>query len=393
MDTTEPNGKKSKIDSRKEKSDKDVNRKKPGSIFCICGIQTYENGMLIFSKCKRYSHAECYKTNDLSVIHICGGCAAKTGVICNNPEIQTYLSQTQQNQENKSKFVFDQAIRRLLNSILKEEYKLTHPGNEPSEEFLKLKFGISSSYAKKILVHQFKSGFITEADGIKVNVEKIRNFTRTHCNDSGFIDQESLNRDETEELEIPLGENRTNNIRSSSTTDNNNPEVKMCEEIKGKNVLSDPTQPSTSRYVRKFIWPDKFANRESRKDEEPIEPLEPKDIGKNSTRLFFGQVLESLGPRLNSSEQKGWNLCFKLGRKGESIQVWAFGSETEVKNLNQFIIVDSYLVYWGNYVISPKSSKNLNPTSDWVIKIPNKTSCIGKVSMVMSKIEEEVEED
>ena len=217
-------------------------------------------------------------------------------------------------------------------------------------------------------------------------MEKIRNFTRTHCDDSGFID-ESLNK-ETEEQEFALGENRTNNIRSSSTTDKNNPEEKMGEENKGKTVLIDPTLPSTSRYVRKFICPENFINRESSKDEEPIEP---KDIGKKSTRPFFGQVLESLGPRLNSIEQKGWNLCFKLGRKGETIQVWAFGSETKVKNLNQSIIIDSYLVYWGNYVISPKTSKNLNPTSDWVIKIPTKTSCMGKVSIVMSKIEEEVE--
>ena len=343
--------------------------------------------MLICTECKRYSHAECYKTNDLSVTHICGGCATKTGVKCNNLEIQTYLSNTQQNQEIKSKFVFDLAIRRVLNSILREEYKLTQPGNEPSEEFLKLKFGISSSYANKILVHLFKSGFISEADGIKVNVDKIRKFTRTHCDDSGFLD-ESINK-ETEELEFALGEN----IRSLSTTDNNNPEEKIEEENKGKTILVDSTQPSTSGYIRKFIWPENFINRESRKDDEPIEPLEPKDIGKTSSRPFFGQVLESLGPRLNSSEQKGWNLCFKLGRKGESIQVWAFGTETEIKNLNKSIIIDSYMVYWGNYVISPKTSKNLNPTSDWIIKIPTKTSCMGKVSIVMSKIEEKVEED
>ena len=289
MDHTEPESKKSRIDSWKEKTNIDVNWKKPGSIFCICGIQTYENGMLICTVCKRYFHAECYKTNNLSVSHICGGCATKTGVICINLEIQTYLSQTQLNQENKSKFVFDLAIKRVLNSILREEYKLTQPGNEPIEEFLKLKFGISSSYANKILEHLFKSGFITEADRIKVSVEKIRKITRTHCDDYGFKDQELLNRDETGELEIALGENRTN-IRSSSKTDDNNPEVKMCEENKGKNVLVDLTQPSTSRYVRKFIWPDKFVNRESRKDEEPIEPLESKDIGKNSTRPFFRQV-------------------------------------------------------------------------------------------------------
>ena len=164
---------------------------------------------------------------------------------------------------------------------------------------MKLKFGISSSYANKILVHLFKSGFISEADGIKVNVDKIRKFTRTHCDDSGFLD-ESINK-ETEELEFALGEN----IRSSSTTDNNNPKEKIGEENKGKTILVDSTQPSTSEYIRKFIWPENFINRESRKDDEPIEPLEPKDIGKTSSRPFFGQVLESLGPTTAANKKDG----------------------------------------------------------------------------------------
>ena len=95
--------------------------------------------------CKRYLHAECYKTNNLSVSYICGGCVSKTGKKCNNLEFQTYLSQDQQNQEDKSTFVFELTVSRVLYSILREEYKLSKPGTKPSEEFLKLKFGISSS--------------------------------------------------------------------------------------------------------------------------------------------------------------------------------------------------------------------------------------------------------
>ena len=77
--------------------------------------------MVICTECKRYSHAECYKINDLSVKHICGGCAYKTVKSCNNPEIQNYLSQDQ-NQEDKSRFVFELGVRRVLNSILREEF-------------------------------------------------------------------------------------------------------------------------------------------------------------------------------------------------------------------------------------------------------------------------------
>ena len=123
--------------------------RKPGSIFCVCSIQTYENGMLLCKTCDRFSHAECYRTDDLAKEHICGGCAFKTGVNCSNPEIQNFLSMQDQTQEGKTKFVFDLAVRRVLNSILREEFKLTQPGIEPSVSFLKIKFGISSSYANK----------------------------------------------------------------------------------------------------------------------------------------------------------------------------------------------------------------------------------------------------
>ena len=103
-------------------------------------------------------------------------------------------------------------------------------------------------------------------------------------------------------------------------------------------------------------------------------------------------VLESMGPRLNSSEQISWNLCFKLGRNGESIQCWAFGSETEIKLLSEKITIDSYIVFWGDYSVSPKTSSNLLPTSDWIVKIPPKSKCIGKVHLIISKSSPEPED-
>lgn len=59
-------------------------------------------------------------------------------------------------------------------------------------------------------------------------------------------------------------------------------------------------------------------------------------------------------------------------RLGETVQVWSFGSESEIKNLDKMIKIDAYIVYWGNYNISPKTSNNLSPTSDWIIKIQPK---------------------
>ena len=165
----------------------------------------------------------------------------------------------------------------------------------------------------------------------------------------------------------PIGDIKSDNKHENINKSNANEE----------RILLNPTQPTTSGYKRKFLWPDNFINRESRKETEPLEPIEPKDIGKLSTRPYFGQVIETLGPHLNSNEQKSWNFCFKLGRRGETVQVWSFGSELEMRNLDKIIQIELYTVYWGSYTTSSKISNNLNPTS-----------CINKASLVMSKVEE-----
>ena len=54
---------------------------------------------------------ECFKTDDLSKDHICGGCAVKSGKNCSNLEIQNFLSKKDQTQEEKTAFVFDLAVR------------------------------------------------------------------------------------------------------------------------------------------------------------------------------------------------------------------------------------------------------------------------------------------
>ena len=333
--------------------------------------------MLKCTECRRYSHAECYKTDDLSVEHICGGCAVKTKKKCINPEMENILKQRTCTREEKSQFVFKLAVRRVLNSILREEFKHTQPGIEPDAEFLRMKFDISSSYANKILVYLFKSGFISVENGLKINEEKIRDYMNESNEDSGFIDQNDLPQDDMEtEVVINKGRGEVKwKDGGESEAESNGSKPIPSRDISTIN----PSQPSGSSYVKKFLWPEKFLTRESRKESEPVEPIEPKDIGKQSSRPFFGQVMESMGPRLNTNEQRSWNLCFK------SVQVWAFGSEPEIKNLDRQINIDSYIVYWGNYSVSPKTSNNLSPTSDWIIKIQPKLTCIGQVKLIVSK--------
>jgi len=41
--------------------------------------------------------------------------------------------------------------------------------------------------------------------------------------------------------------------------------------------------------------------------------MEVREIEKNSRRAFFGQILESAGPKLNSSKQVDYNLVFLSG--------------------------------------------------------------------------------
>ena len=98
-------------------------------------------------------------------------------------------------------------------------------------------------------------------------------------------------------------------------------------------------------FKKHFIFPTRFLERETRKENEPMEAMEVSAIGKNSKRAFFGQILESAGPRLNSSEQVGYNLVFSVGKNGESIQVWSFGTENKIKELSKCIVVDSYMVF------------------------------------------------
>ena len=50
--------------------------------------------------------------------------------------------------------------RRVLKSILTQEFLTCQPGNEPSTEFMKIRFGFSGSYAARITLNLVKGGLI-----------------------------------------------------------------------------------------------------------------------------------------------------------------------------------------------------------------------------------------
>ena len=78
--------------------------------------------------------------------------------------------------------------------------------------------------------------------------------------------------------------------------------------------------------------------------DEPVQPIEVSEVGKNTKQVFYGQILESAEPRINSKAQIGYNLVFSVGRNGALIQVWAF-AEDEIVNLSKQVIEDTYMVF------------------------------------------------
>ena len=98
------------------------------------------------------------------------------------------------------------------------------------------------------------------------------------------------------------------------------------------------------------MWPTRFLECETTKLDEPIQPIEVSEVGKNTKQVFYGQILESAEPRINSKAQIGYNLVFSVGRNGALIQVWAF-AEDEIVNLSKQVIEDTYMVFW-SYEVS-----------------------------------------
>ena len=154
---------------------KKSNEEKEGRIYCVCAFQSYETLMLLCSKCKSYSHADCYEVFDLNIEHICGSCAIKKNLNCTNNKIKIFMEKQNKTQKEHSNFAFNLMLRRAMNSILKEDFKSTQPGNM-SAEFMRIRFNMSSSYANKMMVHLVQNGYITFFGGFQVDKKRIKNF-------------------------------------------------------------------------------------------------------------------------------------------------------------------------------------------------------------------------
>ncbi|XP_023340751.1 uncharacterized protein LOC111710830 isoform X2 [Eurytemora carolleeae] len=133
-------------DNKYSSSDNSENSKtKSGKINCICLYHTFDPEMLRCSSCGNFSHKTCYNSN-LKSTHQCV-CLIKEGVKCGNPEIDNHFSNKSRSIEENLAFVFNLNRKRVLKSILNQEFLTCQPGSDPSIEFLKIRFGYSTDYA------------------------------------------------------------------------------------------------------------------------------------------------------------------------------------------------------------------------------------------------------
>ena len=396
---------------------------KAGKIYCVCSFHSWENGMIVCVICESYSHADCYGITDISIQHVCGPCFAKTNRPCSNAEIGRFVKKPNKTRKEHSSFAFNLMVRRTLTSIVKEEYKSSQPGLEPGEIFLQLRFGMSTSYSSKVLFFLVKQGFVNFYNGFSADEDRIVSFLHGPSNDPGFLTSEteiSLGPDGSSNanpvvlnLDCTIGVTkksgpRTQNISQGFENSSPDPLVHQANSVCDSGSLPSPfgsssraaTPESTyvsgevfedsfsGKFQKHFLWPTRFLDRETRKENEPLEPMEVWEVGKNSRRPFYGQILETAGPRLNSQTLVGWNLVFTVGRSGESVQVWSFGTETEIGHLSELIQPDSYMVFW-QYSVSAKTSNKLKATSDWCVKIPPSTTKFGVVRVTRKYIRPE----
>ena len=101
------------------------------------------------------------------------------------------------------------------------------------------------TYANKILVYLFKSGFISVVNGFKMNEVKIREFMNENSNDSGFFDQNKSSNLKGEETEIVLDKNSPEK-EWKSENDSGNEVEKSKSKPKGAVLNIHSSQPSGS---------------------------------------------------------------------------------------------------------------------------------------------------
>ena len=166
---------------------------KQGKINCLCLYQTYDNDMVKCVGCTNFLHGICYGL-PLEAKHTCFSCS-KPGTTFGNPEIMEYYKKKHRERHDKQSFGFKLNKRRVLKLILNQEFLLCQPGTEPTIEFLKIRFGFSSSFASRISLQIVNEGFIKFYRGFSFDGGKIIEALGLHYVDSK-VEEDELRREE-----------------------------------------------------------------------------------------------------------------------------------------------------------------------------------------------------
>jgi len=98
------------------------------------------------------------------------------GNIFSNEGVKKFMEKKPKTQNKNSEFAFNLMLRKVMSSILKEEYKSNEPCTYPGVDFLKIRFNMSFSYVGKMVLYLVQNGYIAFFSGFKVDKDKIKQF-------------------------------------------------------------------------------------------------------------------------------------------------------------------------------------------------------------------------
>ncbi len=122
----------------------------------------YEQDMVKCTNCGDFPHVICYQIK-LSEKFECAKCKQKNGCETGNKEIDLYKKEIDRTMKRKSLFI----------NSTEDKCFNCQPGLEHSTEFMKIRFGFSSSYVARITLDLVKCQFITFFGSFNFNAKMI----------------------------------------------------------------------------------------------------------------------------------------------------------------------------------------------------------------------------
>ena len=333
-------------DNKYSSSDNSENSKtKSGKINCICLYHTFDPEMLRCSSCGNFSHKTCYNSN-LKSTHQCV-CLSKEGVKCGNPKIDNHFSKKSRSIEENRAFVFNLNRKRVLKSILNQEFLTCQPGSYPSIEFLKIRFGYPTDYATRITLNLLSEGFITISDGFSFNAGMIIKELGLR-NDDNELDEASRTESKEQFYEIghcfykiPENSKKESDKRETLKGDQNTSEIKDKGPRKGKaSNTNHSTKPGIKREMNVL---SSLYNKEHgvhgssswNTEEEQTSPR-PMSIEGEEFGPSIRNMSEEFGPSIrNMSEEFGPSIRNMSEEFGPSLRNMSEESGPSIRNMSE----------------------------------------------------------